>query len=348
MKTLFQIAILFGGLAAKALGQQISPFNNREVEIDSTGNYSFIISGHFYGDGTNKSGYPANTLLANLDWINESDACMLMCLGDLFMDIKNDLPKYETSLFDKLQIPLFNAVGNHDLTKTIYQDNFGPTFFKFRLGNDIHIVLDTESGNGDIEGEQLNMLKEVSAQCKTETIHNVFIYAHRTIWKETYPQLEGLFTDNTQSMAVTNFEKEVLPVATQIAASSNLYWFAGSLGDAPASFFYFKDEPAKITYIATAIRALLRDAVLILNVHDGTVSFETHSLTGQQLQPLTAYNVEFWKQTSAEEPFNYRLIPLYIKNVFFSRNFWNGTAFALLIFGLTWYIRRRWRKRKAA
>src|SRR5688500_16545784 len=96
----------FSGIA------QVSPFNHKAVQIDSTGSYSFIVSGHFYGDGTNKTGYPANTLLANLDHINESDACMLICLGDLFMDIKNEIPNYQMSLFDKLEIPLFNAVGN--------------------------------------------------------------------------------------------------------------------------------------------------------------------------------------------------------------------------------------------
>ena len=324
----------------------VSAFNQKSVSVDSTGNYSFIVSGHFYGDGTNKSGYPANTLLANLDWINESDACMLICLGDLFMDIKNDLPKYKTSLFDKLEIPLFNAVGNHDLTGTIYQDNFGLTSFKFQLGNDVHVILDTETSNGDISGDQLKMLKEIAAQSKNGQINNVFVYAHRTIWKDAYPELEGLFSDNTQSLTATNYATEVLPVASEIAAHSNVYWFAGSLGDAPASFFYFNDEKNKITYIATAIRALLRDAVLIVNVNNSNVSFETHSFTNQSLEPLTHYNVEYWKQTSAEEPFNYRLIPLYVKNVFLSRNFWYGTAFATVIVGVIWLIRKR--RKKAA
>jgi hypothetical protein len=345
LKISFYIVILSLFISAELCAQQMSTFNEKIVSADSSGNYSFIVSGHFYGDGTNQSGYPANTLLASLDWINESDACMLICLGDLFMDIKNDLPKYRSSLFNKLEIPLFNAVGNHDLTGNVYQENFGATFFKFRVGKDIHVVLDTEMDNGDVEGEQLKMLKEVSAQCQSEQINNVFVYAHRTIWKDTYPELKGLFTDNTQSITQTNFKNEVLPVAVEIAKKSNLFWFAGSLGNAPASFFYFKDESARITYIATAIRALLRDAVLILNVHDGKVSFETHSLTGQQLEPLANYNVDFWKKTSAEEPFNYRLIPLYIKKVFLNRNFWYGTAFACVIIGIAWYIRKRKRRR---
>ncbi len=324
--------------------QPVSPFNQRSVQVDSTGDYSFIISGHFYGDGTNKSGYPANTLLANLDWINESDACMLICLGDLFMDITNDMPKYEVSLFDKLDIPLFNAVGNHDLTGSVYQENYGATFFKFQIGNDLHVILDTELDNGDLEGDQLKMLAEIELQCKSEKINNVFFYAHRTIWKDSYSELEGLFQDNTQSITGVNYKSEVLPIVSTIASKTNVFWFAGSLGDAPASFFYFKDEQNKITYIATAIRALLRDAVLVANVKNGLVSFTTHSFTNQTLEPLEHYDAAFWNKTSAAEPFNYKLIPLYIKNIVLSRSFWYGIGFALVVFGTIWYIRKRRRK----
>lgn len=341
MKTSLSILVLFFCFSLDSVAQQVSTFNQREVIIDSTGNYSFIISGHFYGDGTNKSGYPANTLLANLDWINESDACMLICLGDLFMDVENDAPKYKSSLFEELEIPLFNAVGNHDLSGNFYQMSYGPTYFYFQTGKDIHVILNTELDNGDISDDQLKFLTQVSKDCQKSKFNNVFVYGHRTIWKETYPELEGLFEDNTQSVTSTNYKDEVLPIAKTIAQNSNLYWFAGSLGDAPASFFYFQDQPNKITYIATAIRALLRDAVLIVNVKNGDVSFETRSLTNQKVEPLTNYNVDFWKSTSAAEPFNYKLIPLYIKNVLVSRLFWYGIGFAFLLVAGYKFVRRK-------
>src|SRR5688572_17181145 len=84
---------------AKWIAPGTSMFNGRDIRTDSTGNYSFIVSGHFYGDGTNQSGFPANTLLAKLDDINQSGACMMICLGDLFKDPANDLPNYQSSLF---------------------------------------------------------------------------------------------------------------------------------------------------------------------------------------------------------------------------------------------------------
>ena len=50
-----------------------SPFNNLEINIKDSSNYSFIVSGHFYGGGGNETGFPTNTLLANLDWVNMSE-----------------------------------------------------------------------------------------------------------------------------------------------------------------------------------------------------------------------------------------------------------------------------------
>lgn len=326
--------------------QRTSTFNNLPLKVSETGSYRFVISGHFYGDGTNKTGYPANTLLANLDWINGADFSMMVALGDMFLDVKNEIPKYKQSFFAKLHIPLFNAVGNHDLTGSVYQENFGETFFWFELNSDIHVILDSEMDNGDIKGDQLKMFEAINTVCSQKPVNNVFVYAHRTLWKETYPELEPLFKDNTQSIITTNFETDVLPVVSEISKKTNLFWFAGSLGDAPASFFYFKDEPNRITYIATAIRALPRDAMLIVNVNQGVVSFETHSLTGQELEKLEYYNADFWKTTSPEEPFNFRLVPYYTKLVFTHRYFWYGISFALLLTGVVWFIFRRRNNRK--
>lgn len=326
------------------IAQQKSPFNSFLVNADSSGNYNFIVSGHFYGDGTNKSRYPVNTLLGNLDWINNSNNVMLVCLGDLFMDVKNDIPQYKTSLFDKLNLPLFNAVGNHDLTENIYQNNFGATFYYFWLGRDIHFILDTEIDNGDIKDEQLEILNEIEAHVNSGNVNNVFIYGHRTIWKDTYQEMDGLFEDNTQSLTATNFETTVKPVLTRIARKSKVFVFAGSLGEAPASFFYFNDKASRITFIATAIRGLLRDAMLVVKVNNGAVSFETKSLTNQPVEVLENYNVDFWKSTSPDEKFNYRLIPYYLKLIILHRFFWYGTGFAFILFIGFNFIRKKFRK----
>lgn len=320
-----------------------SPFNDLTVQTDSSGSYSFFVSGHFYGGGSNSTGYPANTLLANLDMINGSDASMLICLGDLFLDISHDIPFYEQSLFEKLEKPLYNAVGNHDITDQIYQENFGATHYAFEIEGDLHVILDTELDDGDIRGEQLDFLKNIQAKQG----QNIFIYAHRTIWKDTYPEMDGILNDNTQSLTSNNFEDEVLPVLKSLSEKANIYWFAGSIGGAaPASFLYHKDEENGVTYIATAIRALPRDAMLEINVKNGSVEFETISLTGQDLKPLQEYNVDFWQTTSGEPPFNWKLVPYYFQLMLTHRYFWYGVGYTAFGIFVLWLIVKRRRRLK--
>ena len=344
MKSIFSISVIF--LHLLSFGQWKSPFNEKTVAIDSTGGYRFLISGHFYGNSSNQTGYPANTLLAHLDWINSEKFTMVVCLGDLFMDVRNDIPKYEKSLFGKLNSPLVNAVGNHDLSGDVYEENFGNTFFKFQLGNTIHVVLDTELDDGDIKGEQLDMLKDVDREVKNGSINQVFIYGHRTIWEDTYAELEDVFPDNTESLLKNNYEDKVLPILTGIAEHTQLFCFAGSIGSAPASFFYFEDQQRSITYIATAIRGVPRDAVLIANVRGGEVTFENYSLTGEELMPLQDYNVDYWMANRGKVEFNWRLLPLYIKQTILSYAFWWGFLAALLLIAGIVFIKRR-RNRKA-
>jgi hypothetical protein len=335
------ILFLFLLIPVLTFAQRTSPFNNLKVENNGGANYSFIVSGHFYGGASNTTGYPTNTLLANLDWINNSNSEMVICLGDLFMDIKNEIPKYTNSLFDKLEKPLFNAVGNHDLTGSIYQKNFGETFYFFELNNDIHCIIDTEIDDGDIDGAQLQMLEQLQQRVQGENFNNVFFYAHRTIWKDTYKNLDGLFVENTQGLTSPNFEDVVLPILKDIASRAHVIWFAGSLGPAPASFFYFKDEESSVTYIATAIRGLKRDAVLKLNVVNGEVNFDLKSFTGEELKSLEDYSVAYWKENVGKEPFNWRLLPLYVKQFIFNWSFWGAAILTSIIWIIGSSIRKR-------
>ncbi len=334
--------VVFCLLSINLFGQYKSPFNEKEIEVEGA-QYSFIVSGHFYGDGGNKSHFPVNTLLANLDWVNGSNAAMLVCLGDLFKDISNDIPNYRTSLFDKLEMPLINAVGNHDLTDNIYQDNFGETAFSFEVNADIHIVLDTERDNGDISGTQLDLINDAAEKVKKGDVSNVFIYMHRTIWKEAYTEMDGIFEDNTQSLGGTNYESEVLPVLKEMGKKSHVYLFSGSLGSAPASFFHFYDKDNNVKIIATAIRGLPRDAMLQVLVNEmGEASFVTKSLTGEVLQPLTHYDVDFWQTEVGTDPFNWKLIPYYIELMLKHRFFWYGVMLTALGFlSVSWFLKRR-------
>ena len=330
--------LLGWGLVPLVLCSQTSPFNGREIKVNDDESFTFVVGGHFHGASNNLSGFPASTFLGNLDEINASGADFMVSLGDLFLNAEKDIPNYEKSFFDKLQMPLFNAVGNHDVEQFDYEQRFGARYESFIVGANQFIILDTEEETGDIEGGQLTFLKralKVGAE-------RVFIFGHRPIWAEEDETLSDLFEGNTRSG--TNFEDDVLPLLRK--ASGEVYMFGGSLGGkAPASFFYHEPEKG-IHYIATAIRNVPRDALLYVHIDGSKVDFEPVSLTGRRMLPLESYNVKFWQEHGPEEGgFNWRLIPLYMWEMVSHRYFWYGIGWSLLGYFSIWFIRKRRRRR---
>lgn len=335
-------------LATNILSAQvISPFNKLPID-DTSKNYSFIVSGHFHGASTNISTYPASTLLGNIDTLNSLAPSFLMSLGDLFLDVNQTyIDHYQKSLFNKLKMPLLNAVGNHDLSNgNMYEKEYGKTFLVFRKNTELFIILNTELNDGSIKGEQLTILKNSINKAKEQNVKNIFIFSHRPVWAETNPEYINLFEGNTHSQfGLPNFEKEIRPLIE--ASAIPIYWMSGSMANAPASFFYDQDEKPTLTFIQTAIRDLPRDAVLQVNVSESKISFKGISLTGQVLEPIENYNIEYWnKSTPAEEPFNYRLLPYLTLQMITHQFFWIGFISCGVILLLFRLVIKRWETRK--
>ncbi len=304
-------------------------------------NYSFIVGGHYYGNSSNKTGIPANTIVANLGVFNDSEIDFQMVVGDVFLDIKEDYKSYTETFFSRLQKPLFIAVGNHDVSGKFFEDNLGPTCFSFNYGGDVHIVLDTEKDDGSIIDEQLTVLRK---GCSSEA-NNIFIYSHRPIWFEENPEMKDIFKNNSRSKFGVNYQSEVEPILKLIPKNRNVYWFSGSLGgSAPASFFYHSED--NIHFIQTAIRGLKRDAVLKVSSIKGKIKFSTISLTDEDLDELESFNLEFWRSAHPKEDFNPRLIKMYVLNAVFHRFFWYGFVSAMVIVLAFLYWKRRKRNYK--
>ena len=331
------------GLLASATGSvaQSSPFNGRQIPLpDSTGHYRFIVSGHFYGDGRSSVGFPVATLLGNLDTINALGASFMLSTGDLFQDAKGDRSRYQRSLFEKLELPLFNAVGNHDLDGGRYQDLFGATSFTFDVGTDRFVVLDTERDDSSLDDEQLNMLAHAANDAQ---LRKVFIISHRPVWAEAEEDYGRLFPNNTRALAGNNFRSAVYPILDRMAAHADIYWMAGSMGgNSPASIF-FQPHARNITYLQSAIRGTRHDALLIADVGPDSVRWSALSLTGQKLQPVAEYSADWWRtHLGRQESFNWRLFPYYLKITTTHRAFWIGVGSSLvLLIGIRWIRRKR-------
>ena len=328
-------------------GEIISPFNKKNI-IDSTADYNFIVSGHFHGASTNTSTFPAATILAGIDTLNALKPSFLIHLGDLFLDVNEEyIAHYQRVLFDKLHMPLLNAVGNHDLSNhNMYEKIYGKSHYFFTKSTELFIVLNTELNDGNIKDEQLNEFKAALNLIKIKNIKQIFVFSHRPVWAEGNKRYSRFFKNNTQSrFGFPNYKKDILPLLQQ--AHVPVYWMSGSTGGGPSSFFYDKNEEDHITYIQTAIRDTPRDAVLNVSVSKGEISFKTISLTGQNLLPLEHYNFRFWSQnTSPEQSFNYRLIPYLIWLAVSHHYFWIGFFIGICFVVFLSILIKKWKKRK--
>lgn len=335
---LIVFALSFNSRATTTVAWPTSPFNGLKVK-DTVVNYSFLVSGHFHGASTSASTYPASTLLANIDTLNSLNPLFLMSLGDLFLDVNETyIDHYQKSLFSKLKMPLFNAVGNHDLANgNMYEKVYGKTWTWIIYKNTICIILNTEINDGSIKGNQFEFLKNILQQDQMLNGKNLFIFSHRPIWSEGQERYKGLFEGNTRTVVGSNnYKTEIEPLLLK-AKAKNIYWISGSMSSAPVSFFYDKHPESGIIFMQTAIRDLPRDAVLQVNVEGDKISFKGVSLTGQTLEPIENYNLDFWKKARPEAPeFSFRMLPYLIKKMLLHHYFWGGFICAI-VFVMTVY-----------
>jgi hypothetical protein len=327
--------IFFSILFSLASGQTYrSPFNQLQVPVPGdSDSYSFLVSGHFYGgSGSGTSGFPASTILAAIDTINRSGADFLLSTGDMFIDAESDLPRYHSSFFGKLRMPLINAVGNHDVDSDRYGALFGETCFQVHLGPDRLIVLDTEKDDSNIRGVQLDFLRSALADVSRGKVRNVFILSHRPVWAEQDDKYSPLFKHNTRSVFTNNYSEDVLPLLQEMAGHAKVFWFSGSMGgSAPSSIFHVEHLP-NLYFVQSAIRNRPADAVLKVEVGPSGIDLSAFSLTGKNLPPVEELDVAYWSRFKApERGFNWRLLPYYAKTYAVHPAFWSGVVIAVLI-----------------
>ncbi len=328
-------------LWAAAVLAQHSPFTSVAVRPpDSTGHYRLVISGHFHGSSVSRSGYPAATLLAGLDTINALRPNVLLSTGDLFLDAEADIPRYRHALFSKLNVPLFNAPGNHDAGRA-YNEAFGSALHVIRMDADRILILDTERDNGSIKGDQLDTLRALVQGLKGR----LFIVSHRPIWAEDDSIYSGLFAGNTRSLVPGNYRSEIWPLLQGIRAPGQVYWVSGSMaGRAPTSIFFQQHTP-QVTFIQSAIRDELRDALLVADVGATVVEWSTISLTHGAVERPEVYDAAWWRERIARpEPFNWRLLPYIVWVTITRAEFLYGLLSGMLLFALIGVLIRRSRR----
>ena len=225
--------------------------------------YKFIVAGHTYG-AWSQSVYPAPLFIDFVDSVDQSKYNFCVLLGDIYRSQEAvDLYYFKTRLLNRFKIPVFNAIGNHDLGKNIperkvqnypkYHEEFTKnTFYSFNIRQIKYIVIDSElsNNNGSIDGEQLLFLK--SELENLDPYKSVIIFCH----KELY-----LF-DN-------NFKKDVLPLMQSAGKKVNqLFFITGDMAKKSDNFYSYHDEINNIKFVHHHLMDSRKDVIVEFTVNE--------------------------------------------------------------------------------
>ena len=310
-------------------------FSINNIELSSTiknQNFSFLIAGHAYGSQS-QSVYPCQSLTQNIEKINSDSSEFMILLGDNFRIADSiNIALFKSSFLNKLNIPVFNALGNHDVNMR-YKDEFkqnyenyhkhfsSKTYYQFSINSSLFIILDTEMSekdgrsNGTISGSQLAFLQKTIRtfqNSENNTRKNLFIFGHKEI---------NLFKDN-------NFHADIYPTLFQAAETGiNIYLFSGDMGRKSNQVYFLQDKHPNIKFMHTHLADNKEDAILKVSVSSNGIV---------QIKPISLYNlpmsnIEDYKKLNQVIP---QIRPSFLSKIayrFLNRHFYEGIIFILLL-----------------
>lgn len=274
---------------------------------DPSAPWSFLVGGHLYGAPTTVSAVPSPTLLANIHMLRAEPDAFIVSLGDFVRALEPVMTVPTEEVFRFIDKPVFNAPGNHDWRPGRYEAMFGPSYGALRRGPALLVFINTELARWQIEGEQLEFLRDVTAWCeRTPEVRHVFVFGHKVVFAAGRPDYAPLF-DNCNGRdgwsGTSNFVTDVLPLVHRIAARASVHWFAGDVGVAWSGALFYAREPGHdVQWIATGLGATPRDHLIRVCVDTDDVRLEIVPLVagateavGEPVgQDLRAYGPEFW------------------------------------------------------
>ncbi len=316
---------------------------NLEEEIEE---YSILLAGHIYGKPSKKSVFPSASMLGNIQLFNSIKPRFMVLLGDLVKKSnENQISILNKTFLSKLESPVFNAPGNHDLAnRELYVKHFGKTYSCFQYLASMFVLLDSEIDNGDIKGEQFQLLIDRIEYCKrTPGIKNIFIFSHRLIWAIDNPAFSRIISFvngyNAHKGRSGNIIKTVIPKLKALAGK-NVYFISGDIGcDWAMTVFYEKKPDSNIAYIATGIGDSERDAILKVNIKKNSdVDFIPVSLTGQEMLPIENYGIDYWENHFNRMHKDKPALFTRAFSVLTSKRFWAGVILSAILFGAAFFV----------
>ena len=244
------------------------------IQSDNQG-YSFYIAGHTYGKPGVESKGLYGPFTDKFHLINKYQSIKFgFLLGDLVKKASNEAWELVKKDLNSLDPRIENIIvpGNHDVGKgahgalrEIFLQQFGKTFFSFKHGKDLFIMLDGNISEWNISGEQLQFLKQ-SLPNKKDSTSNIFIFSHQLIWQSSSkPEFKKIKPNSLEGRSNNlNFWGEVFPLFSDL--TNNVYFFSGDIGAFPNGNELFYAKYLNVTFVATGMGGGMRDNVLIVSV----------------------------------------------------------------------------------
>ncbi len=272
--------------------------------------FRFFTGGHLYGSPDPKKPRPALTWTSSKDRLIAALPRFFMGLGDLFCRIEDKAEVERTLGFLKtLPFPVLNAVGNHDLgsRKTWWSEQFGPNYYAFRIGVTLFLVLDSETKEWRIMGDQLKFLKSQLAAAREDSgLKTVFLFTHKMLWADSKELVIAALASNQGGnlLRSAHFAKDLFPATKSFredlvatAKTKSVHWISGDTGAFPNRYHVFlqREESSGITFVATGLGDLARDCLVQVDVSAlGDVHYSLFALGSERPEPIENYDAKRW------------------------------------------------------
>ena len=285
--------------------ETIYPSNtyNYKDTSNSADSYSFILSGHLYGSPHNKdSVFPSSSLLANIESIKNSNYSFFISCGDIFRKSDSlNILNFKNSFLNKLNIPFYNAVGNHDVTdRNLYKKYFGETYFKFTQSSELYIFLDSELADGIEIANQLQFFSEsIKVALFDDSIKNIFIFSHKLIWAQLYDKYHSIYDNVNSKIGYSDNHSFTERVLAELKSNKvkNIYWASGDLGVKTSMPFFYYDKNLNVTFIATGIGDTKDDNVISVLLRNSKPEFSIVNLSNNtELNNIESFGIKRWNK----------------------------------------------------
>lgn len=246
--------------------------------------YSFFSAGHVYGNPNSPHygiHYPFVDYIPVLNDYPNMDLAFLT--GDVVVAPTAAYWDSAQIDFDKFEMPLFIAPGNHDISQE-FINRFGYYYQSFIHRNDLFIVLTPGISAWNITGDQLAFLTE-TLDNNYLSVDRIFIMLHELIWWSPTNEYQDVMINYVPHYpGSTNFDSVVKPLLLSYPNPITLY--AGDIGAvstvSPCMYHQFEN----ITLIASGMGSGVRDNLIITDVYPDSVHYNLVALNGDDIHAM--------------------------------------------------------------